>query len=260
MRAPIQRHDRRLRFAIIAVLLGLLGVPAHAMTGGVTPPGAPAGTLVNGGNVGAVTAGSTNSTVGLLSQGQTVISTAGDGNYTGQVFITAGNNGLEVDTTTEGPSQPGKVFIMSAWLGLGPYGNGSGQKGNFRWFDMNFATLDLAIPDTLGSSYKITMPAAPPAAVGQTLVTDLSGNLAWGSPSFLSIDVALTGGTGTQASGKTLSSAIIISVRLKTPITAVGQPTATISGNSVVVTSYAAGAVQAVTDTSTYTVVLSGAL
>ncbi len=72
------------------------------------------------------------------------------------------------------------------------------------------------------------------------------------------LDVTLVGGTKTQASGADLSVAKIVGVYLKTATTAVGSPVASISANNVIVTSYAAGAVQAVTDASTYTVALVG--
>ncbi len=76
--------------------------------------------------------------------------------------------------------------------------------------------------------------------------------------SILALDVTLVGGTKTQASGSDLSQAIIIGVRLKTATTAVGSPVATISGNDVIVSSYAANASAAATDASTYTVTLAG--
>ncbi len=77
---------------------------------------------------------------------------------------------------------------------------------------------------------------------------------------FFTLPVTLVGGTKTQASGKDLSGATIVGVQLTTPTTAVGSPSCAISANSVVCTSYAAGAIQAVTDASTYTVTLVGAL
>jgi hypothetical protein len=88
-------------------------------------------------------------------------------------------------------------------------------------------------------------------------------NAAWiglAASNFFALDVTLVGGTKTQASGKNLGSATLLGCYLKTPTTAVGSPAPSISGNNVVVTSYSAGAVQAVTDASTYTCLLAGAL
>ena len=74
----------------------------------------------------------------------------------------------------------------------------------------------------------------------------------------LALDVTLVGGTKTQASGADLSEAVIVGCYLKTPATACGFPAPSISGNNVVITSYAANATQAATDASTYTVILAG--
>ena len=74
----------------------------------------------------------------------------------------------------------------------------------------------------------------------------------------LAVDVTLTAGTGTSASGADLSEAVIVGCYLKTPATACGFPKPTISGNDVAITSYTAGAIQAATDASTYTVILAG--
>lgn len=78
-----------------------------------------------------------------------------------------------------------------------------------------------------------------------------------------SLDVTLTAGTKTIASGKDLTNATLLSVRLKTATTAVGSPEATFvagpNGNVTVASITAAGAT-ATTDASTYTVTFSGAI
>lgn len=97
-----------------------------------------------------------------------------------------------------------------------------------------------------GSAWASSAPAVPSGAAAASL--------------FFALSVTLTGGAKTQASGKTLTNAIVVAVLLGTPSTAVGSVRATISGNSVIVTSYTAGAVQAITDASTYIVMLVGAV
>lgn len=80
---------------------------------------------------------------------------------------------------------------------------------------------------------------------------------------YFSLDVTLTGGTATLASGKDLTNAVVISVRLKTATTATGDPVVTFvagANGNVTVTSYTAGAIQAATDASKYTVVFAGAV
>lgn len=74
------------------------------------------------------------------------------------------------------------------------------------------------------------------------------------------LDVTLTGGSATQASGKTLTNALIVAVVLKTAVTATGQVKAVISGNNVVCTSFTALGAVAVTDASIYTVKIIGAV
>lgn len=116
---------------------------------------------------------------------------------------------------------------------------------------------DLSANRTIGIQASSASQAGGMSAAQATQLAALPATLAAG---FFALDVTLVGGTKTQASGRTLSSAIIVAVLLKTATTAVGNVTATISSNNVIVTSYAAGAVQAVTDASTYTVMLVGAV
>jgi hypothetical protein len=88
------------------------------------------------------------------------------------------------------------------------------------------------------------------------VVTDLSGSVP--AAGVLVVLVTLTAGSGTAASGHTLTSAKIIGVYLTTASAAVGSPAPSISGNNVVITSYGPGAASLITDASTYAVVLVG--
>jgi hypothetical protein len=77
------------------------------------------------------------------------------------------------------------------------------------------------------------------------------------------LDLTLILGTKTLASGKDLTNATLVSVRLKTALTAVGQPTATFvagANGAVTVTSKAPDATTLTTDVSTYTCLFVGAV
>lgn len=97
----------------------------------------------------------------------------------------------------------------------------------------------------------------PPTQVSQAL-----DELAAAGKLFF-FDITMTGGTKTIASGKDLTHAQLISIRLKTQNTAVGSPVGSFvagpNGN-VTVTTYTAAAAQANTDASTYTCVFMGAV
>ncbi|HEY8925063.1 MAG TPA: hypothetical protein VIU64_11835 [Polyangia bacterium] len=116
-----------------------------------------------------------------------------------------------------------------------------------------------------GAPVTVTGQTATPAALRSLLtglstlglINDSSSNA---DPLIFALDVTLVSGTKTQASGKNLSAASVVAVLLKTPSGATGQCTATISGNNVAVTSFKADATANTTDTSTYTVMLIGAV
>jgi hypothetical protein len=84
-----------------------------------------------------------------------------------------------------------------------------------------------------------------------------------GSPApFFKLNVTLTSGTKTVASGKNLTNATLVGVYLNTATTAVGVPLVTFvagANGNVTVTSYSPSAAVLTTDASTYTCVFAGA-
>lgn len=128
--------------------------------------------------------------------------------------------------------------------------------GKVAWFGGSGATKQTVTGSRLSTDSALTSLLSALSAYGK--ITD-STSVVSSSGLVFALDVVLVGGTKTQASGKDLSNAVVIAVLLKTPSVAVGAPTATISSNNVIVTSFTAGAVQAVTDASTYTVMILGA-
>jgi len=78
---------------------------------------------------------------------------------------------------------------------------------------------------------------------------------------FFTVDVQLTNGTATVATGQNMTNATLLGVSLKTPNTAVGEPRVTfLADGHVTVTSFDPAGVQLATDQSTYTCVFAGAV
>lgn len=80
---------------------------------------------------------------------------------------------------------------------------------------------------------------------------------------FFFLDLTLSGGTVTAASGKDLTNAKVVAIYLVTPTTATGEPVVTFvagANGNVTLTSYTAGAVQVSLDASKYRVVFAGAV
>lgn len=128
------------------------------------------------------------------------------------------------------------------------------------------ATVRAALAASAGAvavhSQKITGLADGTVAGDAVEFSQLAGMVT--AANIYSVDVTLTAGTGTVATGKGLTNAVLVGVRLKTPTTSVGIPVATFSTIGVVtVDSYhdiGAGLGQNTNDASTYTVVFAGAI
>lgn len=103
--------------------------------------------------------------------------------------------------------------------------------------------------------------SSPAIAATQPLVMT-AGPTPTVSIGLFSLDLTLVGGTKVTASGKDLTNATLVGVKLKTPTTGVGYPVCTFvagSNGNVTVTSYTAGS-QDATDIRTYTATFIGAV
>lgn len=122
------------------------------------------------------------------------------------------------------------------------------------------------IASTGGSTPAISIQASSGSQAGSmsaAQATQLAALPATFAAGFFELDVTLTGGTATVASGKDLTNAKAISIRLITPTTATGSPIVTFvagANGNVTVTSYTAGAVQVSLDASKYRVEFVGAV
>jgi hypothetical protein len=103
----------------------------------------------------------------------------------------------------------------------------------------------------------------PDISTTQPAATALSYSPPIPPQAFVEVDVTLSGGTATVASGHNLTNATLVDVRLSTPNGATGQPVATFvagpNGN-VTVTSYGPTATQVTGDNSTYACIFVGAV